>query len=71
MNLSEKAFRTKFEILPHPRCKLVTPGGKPQRLTARAKKVRALLDRFWPVEPFFCVSTSVCVSVCPSRATSP
>ena len=46
-----------------------TPGGKPQRLTARAKIARARLDRFWPGRHF-----SICVSDCPSvrraRATS-
>ena len=57
------------EILPHPRG---TPGGKPQRLTARAKIARARPDRFWPGEALF--DLSVRVSVCPSvrgaRATS-
>ena len=40
-----------------------TPGGKPLRLTARVKIARARPDRFWPAEPFFCVS--VCPSVYP------
>ena len=39
-----------------------TPGGKPLRLTARVKIARARPDRFWPADPFFCVS--VCLSVC-------
>ena len=52
-----------------------TPGGKPQRLTARAKIARARLDRFWPGESLFdlsvCVSVTPCVpSVCPSAGQS-
>ena len=52
-------------LLPHPRG---TPGGKPQRLTARAKIARARPDRFWPGEALF--DLSVCPSVCGARATS-
>ena len=49
-------------ILPHPRG---TPGGKPQRLTARAKIARARPDRFWPGEALF--DLSVCPCVVPER----
>ena len=54
------------QILPHPRG---TPGGKPQRLTARAKIARARPDRFWPGEALFDLSVcpSVCLSVVPER----
>ena len=54
------------EILPHPRG---TPGGKPQRLTARAKIARARPDRFWPGEALFDLSVCLCVclSVVPER----
>ena len=38
-----------------------TPGGKPLRLTARVKIARARPDRFWPAEPFSCVSVCPCV----------
>ena len=55
-----------FLVLPHPRG---TPGGKPQRLTARAKIARARPDRFWPGEALFDLSVCVCVclSVVPER----
>ena len=51
----------RWKILPHPRG---TPGGKPQRLTARAKIARARLERFWPGEAIFELSVyRVCVCV--------
>ena len=54
-----------LEFFPTP---VGTPGGKPLRLTARVKIARARPDRFWPAEPFFCVS--VCVCVCVSSLSS-
>ena len=57
-------------ILPHPR----SPGGKPQRLTARVKIASARpyfpQPRFAGGANFRFVRVSVCVSVCPARATS-
>ena len=55
-------------ILPHPR----SPGGKPQRLTARVKIASAPV---FPTASFcrrgqFPICLSVCPSVCPARATS-
>ena len=49
------------DVLPHPRG---TPGGKPQRLTARAKIARARPDRFWPGEALFDLSVCLCVCLC-------
>ena len=49
---SEESFPTPVEHR--------SPGGKPQRLTARAKIARARPDRFWPGEALFDLSVCVC-----------